>query len=329
MNCAAVEWALAQTAPSSSAKLLLVAIASRVEDGVLQASQAELGRIVQLTDRSVRTALKLLEAAGLIKRTSNPGKGAGRVADSISLGQPEGQAETKQPEEFAADKKGQAESVSVATGKSNRSNRKNIPQQPEPIAATQAETNSSEAVSNPPAACIGTGARAETLTFITTVPEIHSGSVELVDTGSGSFELAAPPTSKPDKRGTRMTPDWRPGPSAVKKARELGIVNGWGEATLENFIDYWLGVSGAKGVSRDWDATYRNELRKEARARRHVPTQYSNAAEATHDRQRFGQSSDGANYGRRRRNLHTDLLTGDEPDDSPRFVGRVDFSAGK
>jgi hypothetical protein len=267
MNCAAVEWALSQTAPSSSAKLLLIAIASRIENGVLQASQAELGRIVQMTDRSVRTALKLLQDKGLITRTPNAGSGAGRLPDTIALGQPERQPETvEQAEGFAACKIAQPEKVSVATGKSVRSNRKSVPQQPEKSATKQPEILDAEFVDNPPRVSESTGAHAETLTLNITTSESYPERLELVS------ESDAPPS----KRGTRMRRDWRPSRDTQAMAKQLGIVNGWGDATLANFIDYWLGVPGQKGIKLDWDATYRNELRKEVHARRHFPSTYEN-----------------------------------------------------
>lgn len=189
MNCAAVEWALAQEVESSSAKFLLVAIASRIENGVLCASQAELGRIVKLTDRSVRTALKALEQGGFIKRTPNPGKGAGRTADTISLGQPEAQAEPTQPEKSSTGKTTQAETTSPATGKAVRTKRISVPQQPEMFSAPQPEIVTAEFVDNPPAPCIGTGARADKLTFNTTTPsELYSEPVELTSTPAPSRE---------------------------------------------------------------------------------------------------------------------------------------------
>lgn len=34
------------------------------------------------------------------------------------------------------------------------------------------------------------------------------------------------------------------------------------DAKLEEFIDYWVGVPGAKGVKLDWESTWRNSMRK-------------------------------------------------------------------
>lgn len=51
-------------------------------------------------------------------------------------------------------------------------------------------------------------------------------------------------------RGTRLPEDWKP-----------RIEDGINEIELEKFRDYWISVSGQRGVKRDWDATWRNWLR--------------------------------------------------------------------
>lgn len=51
-------------------------------------------------------------------------------------------------------------------------------------------------------------------------------------------------------RGTRLPPDWKPNGEEVFDKNEL-----------DKFRDYWIAVSGQKGIKRDWDATWRNWLR--------------------------------------------------------------------
>ena len=51
-------------------------------------------------------------------------------------------------------------------------------------------------------------------------------------------------------RGTRLPPDWKPKPEDPQSEQELA-----------KFRDYWAAVAGAKGVKRDWDATWRNWIR--------------------------------------------------------------------
>ena len=44
-----------------------------------------------------------------------------------------------------------------------------------------------------------------------------------------------------------------------------------------SFVDYWAGISGAKGVKADWQATWRNSVRRSHRAGREIakPSQLS------------------------------------------------------
>jgi len=64
------------------------------------------------------------------------------------------------------------------------------------------------------------------------------------------------------KRGTRLTKDWEPSDDVIKWAinerTDLDI-----QKVLDSFTDYWVSVSGAKGVKLDWDATFRNWVRNQ------------------------------------------------------------------
>lgn len=51
-------------------------------------------------------------------------------------------------------------------------------------------------------------------------------------------------------RGTRLPQNWKPSNEEVFDQNEL-----------DKFRDYWIAVSGQKGIKRDWDATWRNWLR--------------------------------------------------------------------
>lgn len=64
-------------------------------------------------------------------------------------------------------------------------------------------------------------------------------------------------------RGTRIPNEWFPSPEGMTFARQtLGHTKAQGE--LEKFRDYWAAKSGAGGVKRDWDATWRNWVRNSA-----------------------------------------------------------------
>lgn len=60
------------------------------------------------------------------------------------------------------------------------------------------------------------------------------------------------------KRGRRIDPHWIPCP----EARNFALAKGLNESEIaveaEKFRNYWEGVSGSKGVKRDWLATWRN-----------------------------------------------------------------------
>lgn len=71
----------------------------------------------------------------------------------------------------------------------------------------------------------------------------------------------AQPTLKKTK-GTRLSNDWEPSETlkqwAEKERPDLKL-NG----TIDAFRDYWVSVGGQNGVKLDWDATFRNWVRRE------------------------------------------------------------------
>jgi hypothetical protein len=62
-------------------------------------------------------------------------------------------------------------------------------------------------------------------------------------------------------RGTRLPEPFLPDGTAGRVAAELGMDDDQKRAALDDFIDYWKGVPGARGVKLDWQATFRNSLR--------------------------------------------------------------------
>ncbi|MEW9272386.1 hypothetical protein [Gluconobacter oxydans] len=73
-------------------------------------------------------------------------------------------------------------------------------------------------------------------------------------------ERAPKPKSETPKRACRLPADWQPTPEQIQfaEANQVDPVR-----TAEVFRDYWLGVPGAKGCKADWDATWRNWVRRE------------------------------------------------------------------
>ncbi len=61
-------------------------------------------------------------------------------------------------------------------------------------------------------------------------------------------------------RGTRMAADWWPNDEDVAFAESLGLP----ESLVNEFVDFWLGVPGQRGIKLDWSATWRNNCRAKA-----------------------------------------------------------------
>ena len=98
------------------------------------------------------------------------------------------------------------------------------------------------------------------------------GGAEMVS-GLTTFEPSLEPSSepleaqapapKPDvKAGTRLPDDWTPTLDCLPS--EFGLSADQFANELAKFLDYWRAVPGAKGRKLDWDATWRNWLRRAA-----------------------------------------------------------------
>ena len=60
-------------------------------------------------------------------------------------------------------------------------------------------------------------------------------------------------------KGTRVPDDFKPSDATVQRFR----AEGWDPLEhVEEFVDFWRAVPGAKGVKLDWDATFRNRMRE-------------------------------------------------------------------
>ncbi|MBO1326064.1 DUF1376 domain-containing protein [Acetobacter garciniae] len=87
---------------------------------------------------------------------------------------------------------------------------------------------------------------------------------------SASARAGAPLSANPPRgdaargavkgRGTRLQADWQPDAVHIDFANALGLN---AASMAERFVDYWLGVPGAKGCKADWTATWRNWCRRE------------------------------------------------------------------
>lgn len=91
----------------------------------------------------------------------------------------------------------------------------------------------------------------------------------------GSEEPLAPADKR---RGTRLADDWKPSAELVEAMRTEGIPDDLARRELPKFRDYWAGKPGKDGRKADWDATWRNWLR---RALGDLPAQRKPADPAT------------------------------------------------
>jgi hypothetical protein len=81
---------------------------------------------------------------------------------------------------------------------------------------------------------------------------------------AGSMEHVAGGRGNRDARGARIPDDWTPSSELIDSMRREGIPDELARRELPKFCDYWAGAAGAKGRKADWDATWRNWLRRAA-----------------------------------------------------------------
>jgi uncharacterized protein YdaU (DUF1376 family) len=79
------------------------------------------------------------------------------------------------------------------------------------------------------------------------------------------IEKKEEPIGSSKKAGSRLPPDWQP--DAVFARRE-GLSGPDCAREADRFRDYWRGQPGQRGVKLDWDATWRNWVRKAVADRR-------------------------------------------------------------
>lgn len=105
----------------------------------------------------------------------------------------------------------------------------------------------------------------------TTIKEIKTKNKE------ERIERDVTPLAQPTLRGTRLPKDWEPSEAlkewALNERPDLKL-----NRTIESFKDYWCAVAGQKGVKLDWDATFKNWVRRETAPRNQHRQQYGPVA---------------------------------------------------
>lgn len=84
---------------------------------------------------------------------------------------------------------------------------------------------------------------------------------ELTNAGGQDAGAMAPAASK-KTRGTRLREDWFPTRTDANIKAETGHDRQWLERELERFRDHWASATGQRAVHADWDATWRNWIRR-------------------------------------------------------------------
>lgn len=96
--------------------------------------------------------------------------------------------------------------------------------------------------------------------------------------------------ASPKTKASRLSPEWQLPPDWAAWATAQGLQNPPTEA--DRFRDYWIAVSGAKGVKADWLATWRNWVRKaiDDQAARTKPTQSEPKPDPKHGDEKIGST---------------------------------------
>ncbi|WP_052750051.1 hypothetical protein [Gluconobacter oxydans] len=89
----------------------------------------------------------------------------------------------------------------------------------------------------------------------------RKNSLRELESASDDAAPEPKPKSSRAKRGKRIPADWYPSPELQAFARKNGVDP---DHVAEKFRDYWLGVSGERGIKLDWDATWRNWVRNDS-----------------------------------------------------------------
>lgn len=93
-------------------------------------------------------------------------------------------------------------------------------------------------------------------------------------TVGNSTDTPTPTTSN----GSRLPEGWNPDPHVIQAMRDehpdIDL-----EAEHAKFTDHWTSAPGAKGRKADWNATWRNWIRRSAEYRTSTPAGYTNATD--------------------------------------------------
>lgn len=236
MSVAVMQWVWQHSRSQNAGRLVLLAIADccNSDDGTgAWPSNAELASKTRLSSRAVQVAVKALEKDGELKVDWGGGRGGvNRYMVVMSVLNPAGSApfrETPQDLHPAGSAVPHPEEAPQPNGGT-----------PAGSAPFGADGNPAESAPNPADSAHGTVKNRKTTTSTT---------------GETAKRKAS------STRGTRLPDDWWPGDELIAWAKKntpsVGI------STTEAFKDWFKAAPGGKGIKLDWDATYRNWMRRE------------------------------------------------------------------
>lgn len=84
------------------------------------------------------------------------------------------------------------------------------------------------------------------------------GALALIDSSPAPAVAVATPST----RGSRLPEDWFPARTDANLRAEAGRTQEHLERELEKFRDHWAAAPSSKGVKADWDATWRNWIKR-------------------------------------------------------------------
>ena len=90
----------------------------------------------------------------------------------------------------------------------------------------------------------------------------HPTEADGAETSGALVPVSGQKPAKSDRRGRRLPDGWTPARTPGNLGMEAGHDPAWLERELDRFRDHWAAQPGAKGRKADWDATWRNWLRK-------------------------------------------------------------------
>lgn len=237
----AIKHVLSAALPTSC-KLLLVAIIAG--EG---ATQKQLGESASLKPRQAGTLIKKLCDEGWIERQRRGGAGGGRLPDAYAyLGQTAKIAHCVLPSQTAIPAFSDAQTARIADCALSPAKTQELP---------IADCETTRAASN---------AQSATLDF---------GEGALLTTSQDSSEKkkqtpkSEAPKGEKRSRGSRIEADWKPNAASVAFAAARGFVGDELTEQVEEFVCYWRAEPGAKAAKLDWDATFQNNIRRQAKFR--------------------------------------------------------------